>query len=259
MTPPLIMVAPTGARRGKADHPALPLTLPEIVSTARACHQAGAGALHLHVRDEAGQHSLDPARYREALDELAQQVPEMLVQITTESAGIYDVPAQLDCLARLCPKWASISLREIARAPELADRVYGTCAAEGIRVQHILYDAGDFALYDDWRCRGVLRPEQREMIFVLGRYTAGQVSEPAALDAFLRHDPAPGHWSLCAFGPAEHDCLIYAAARGGQLRVGFENSLTAPDGTAHADNAASVARLKAALDQCLMEDHADAL
>ena len=34
---PSLMVAPNGARRSKSDHPALPVTLPEIVATARAC------------------------------------------------------------------------------------------------------------------------------------------------------------------------------------------------------------------------------
>ena len=59
MSRPFLMVAPNGARRGKADHASLPLTLAETLATARACHAAGADALHLHVRDEAGAHSLD--------------------------------------------------------------------------------------------------------------------------------------------------------------------------------------------------------
>ena len=71
---PLIMVAPNGARRMKADHPALPLTVAETVETAQACHAAGAGALHLHIRDAEGRHSLDAGHYREALQALRQAV-----------------------------------------------------------------------------------------------------------------------------------------------------------------------------------------
>ena len=67
MTTPFLMVAPNGAMRGKADHPALPVTIPETVETARACFQAGADALHLHIRDDQGRHTLDPGRYHEAL------------------------------------------------------------------------------------------------------------------------------------------------------------------------------------------------
>ena len=42
------MLAPNGARRGKDDHVTLPVFIPETVSTAKACYQAGADALHLH-------------------------------------------------------------------------------------------------------------------------------------------------------------------------------------------------------------------
>ncbi|NBB83711.1 MAG: hypothetical protein GVY28_09935, partial [Alphaproteobacteria bacterium] len=66
-TPCLLMVAPNGARKTKADHPALPIGPAELAATAVACRDAGAAAIHLHVRDEAGGHSLDAGRYREAI------------------------------------------------------------------------------------------------------------------------------------------------------------------------------------------------
>ncbi len=67
---PRVMVAPNGARRTKADHPRLPVAVDEIVSEAKACLEAGATALHAHVRDDQGRHSLDPGRYRELLSAL---------------------------------------------------------------------------------------------------------------------------------------------------------------------------------------------
>ena len=69
------MVAPNGARRIKKDHPAVPLTINETVETAKACYKEGAEAIHLHVRDENGQHVLDAGLYKEALNELENQVP----------------------------------------------------------------------------------------------------------------------------------------------------------------------------------------
>ena len=56
---PRLMVAPNGARKIKKDHPAVPLTISETVATAKSCYEAGAGAIHLHVRDKEGQHVLD--------------------------------------------------------------------------------------------------------------------------------------------------------------------------------------------------------
>ncbi|MGX9352899.1 3-keto-5-aminohexanoate cleavage protein [Shimia sp. W99] len=243
MPDPFIMVAPNGARRTKADHLALPVTLPEIVDTARTCFAAGAHGLHLHVRDASGAHSLDAGRYRETLDELARAVPDMRLQITTEAVGLYSVAQQLDCLEQVRPGWASIAVRETARDMDLAPRVYAACADMGCDVQHILYDTDDIALLKDWQARGIIHPDQSSVLFVLGRYSAGQVSAPSDLAPFLAALPDAPDWMLCAFGPQEHACLIHAAKHGGNLRVGFENSLVDANGAPHANNAASVAAL----------------
>lgn len=248
MSRPYLMVAPNGARRGKADHPALPVTLDETIATASACFAAGADALHLHVRDSEGRHSLDAGRYREALSEMARQVPGMRVQITTESAWIFDVPDQIACLEQVAPGWASVSVREVARAPELADRLYGSASAQGTEIQHILYDLDDLILMQRWQADGIIRPGQNSAILVLGRYGEGQ-STPEALQSWLPHLPRGLRWMLCAFGPTEHACLIEAARQGGALRVGFENALLAADGQPHSDNAASVAALLAQLER----------
>lgn len=244
---PLIMVAPTGARRSRADHPALPVTLPQIVAAARACATAGADALHLHVRDEDGAHSLDPGRYAEALAELAAQVPDLAIQITTEAAGRFAVADQLACLTALRPAWASVSVREMARDPDLAARLYALAEDAGTRLQHILYDAPDAALLAHWQATGLVLPGQDQAILVLGRYADGTASDPAALAGFVDSLPQATRWMLCAFGPAEHACLRAATRLGGDLRVGFENSLTDADGTPWRDNAASVAALRTSL------------
>ena len=241
------MVATTGARLGKADHAALPITTDEIVKTAHLCRTAGAHSLHLHIRDEAGLHSLDAGRYREVLNELSAQVPDMRVQITTESADLFDVAEQLNCLAKVQPRWASISVREIARQPDLADRIYGCCAEQGTEVQHILYDVSDITLLNKWQHEGIVRTLQNSVLFVLGRYSEGQTSSPEDLTPMLNALPARSQWMVCAFGPLEHDCLIEAARLGGNLRVGFENSLQDSDGNIWSDNSASVAVLKTKL------------
>lgn len=239
-TLPYVLVAPNGARRGCEDHPALPVTIDQIVATASACHAAGANGIHLHVRDREGKHTLDAGLYLETIAELRRALPQMDVQITTESAGIFDVQAQLDCLQLVHPEWASISVREVARAPDLAPKIYALCAEQGTRVQHILYDAADAMLLARWQGSGIVGSDQIDRLLVLGRYATAQESAPDDLDAFPE---LPTPWMVCAFGRQEHLCLQNAAERGGDVRVGFENSLTRADGATWADNAASVAAL----------------
>src|SRR5262245_8845842 len=110
----MIMVAPNGARRTKTDHPALPLTPTELAEEARACTAAGATAIHLHVRDREGRHTLDASRYREATAAIREATgPDFVIQITTESVGRFSARDQMSCVRALRPQSASIALREI--------------------------------------------------------------------------------------------------------------------------------------------------
>ncbi len=251
---PCIMVAPTGARKSKADHPQLPITIEEIRDETVACAAAGATALHLHVRDSMGAHSLDPTIYREAIEEIRNALPSFPIQVTTEAAGRFDVDAQLHCLRHLRPEAASVSVREIARRPDLAPRVYHFCADAGVSIQHILYDATDWEQLETWRAEGVVRAGQDDVIFVLGSYAPPKAASRIDLNAVsARFAQTRGGYMVCAFGAAEHEVLCAAAAQGADLRIGFENNIHGPDGDVAPSNAANVARLKAALCATLVE------
>ncbi len=242
-----LTVAPNGARRTRADHPALPMTADELAQTARACQIAGATGIHLHVRDGAGVHSLDPGRYREAIAAITERAPGMRIQITTEAAGLYDVDTQLACLDQLRPAAASVSVREMARDPALAAQLYALADEASTQVQHILYDPSCVAQYQDWRAKGVIRPSQDDVIFVLGQYAPPVAAKPSDLSPFLTAlDPAPGSWTTCAFGRTEIACLLATIERGGHVRIGFENNLVTAAGKVLPDNAASVRALVAA-------------
>lgn len=241
-----LTVAPNGARRGKADHPALPLSAAEIADTARACQSEGADTIHLHVRDTEGRHSLDPGRYREAMAAIAQQAPGMAIQITTEAAGRYDVAAQLACLSALRPAAASISVREMARDADLAARAYALAHEAGTLVQHILYAPDCIDQFTDWCARRIIRDTWPSVILVLGRYVPALAARPADLAPLLARLRQPVTWAACAFGRDERACLLAALRCGGDVRVGFENNLQSPDGQPLADNAATVRALVAA-------------
>ena len=94
--PTIIMPAPNGARKVKTDHPQLPVSIDETIAAAKACHAEGASILHAHVRGDQNEHVLDVARYKTLLAGLREQVPDMLVQVTTEAVGIYSPQQQYD-------------------------------------------------------------------------------------------------------------------------------------------------------------------
>src|SRR2546421_11607282 len=84
-TTTLITVAPTGAESAKADVPALPVTLDELVTTARECAAIGASVIHVHIRDDAARPTLDLQRLKDTVAALREQT-DLIVQLSTGGA-----------------------------------------------------------------------------------------------------------------------------------------------------------------------------
>lgn len=242
--PVTLSVAPNGAYKTKKDHPKLPMTAKELAETAAACRDAGAVMIHLHVRDHDGVHLLDEHAYRTATAAVTRAVGRnMVVQITSEAGGRYNRHEQMAIVRAVVPEAVSIALREIvpdAATEGDAATFYAGLRREGIFIQTILFSPEEVARYYDLRERGVLGEGKDFLLFVLGRYTPGQVSVPTDLLPFLSvfHGDVP--WAMCAFGHQEHACAVTAAALGGHVRVGFENNLYASDGSIAADNSVLV-------------------
>lgn len=251
--PCVVMVAPNGARRGKEDHPAIPLTPEELAADAAACAAAGATAIHLHARDASGAHTLDPDVCRRFLDAVREAVGErMVVQLTTEAVGRYTPEDQMRLMRELRPEAVSLAPRELAgdaEEPPPAVRSFLDWMAEtGISPQYILYAPDEVARFQRWRERGLIPQPRPFVLFVLGRYLAeGESVEPRALLPFLERHPSDCPWAVCAFGREETACLLLAAMLGGHVRVGFENSLWHGNGGLAAGNAEKVEALVAGL------------
>ena len=243
------MVAPNGARRGKKDHPALPVSITEIAQTAAACHAAGAGAIHAHVRDNDGAHVLDAGLYGELLCEIKNQSPEVKVQITTESAGKYSPDEQRRLLYDLRPPWASVSLAEMTADgdDEGIKGFYWRAHDENIEIQHILYSPREAEQLTHLCASGVIPSSSVSVLLVLGRYSPATDGTAEMLTPFLETIPRGAKFMACAFGKDEYKCLLAAAKAGGDCRIGFENNLHLANGTIAADNAEKVSELIAML------------
>ncbi|WP_417586691.1 3-keto-5-aminohexanoate cleavage protein [Pararhodobacter oceanensis] len=240
------MVAPNGARLGKVDHPALPVTDDEIVETARECQAAGADGIHLHIRDAQGAHLLDSDRYRVLLDRLANEVPGMYLQVTSEAAGRYNAAEQRAMIRALKPAHVSIGLREMVRLPDgwgAARDFYHWAADTGVDVQHILYSPAEVQGFVIALEAGYIPGRSHLIQLVQGTYAEGARGAAALSDYLCQMKRADGHefdWMLCAFGELETASLAEAARQGGKVRVGFENSLQMANGQLAKDNASRV-------------------
>jgi uncharacterized protein (DUF849 family) len=244
--PLIITSAPNGAYKLTSDHPEVPLTPEHIARTAKACLDAGASMLHLHIRDAQGRHSLDVDGYRSALQAVRAAVGDaMVLQVTSEAAKVYQAPAQIAMVRELRPEAVSVGLREVDQ-PAIGEQglseFFGWLARERVMTQVILYDTTDLQRWQDLRQRGVVPDAPWFLLFVLGRYTAGQTSSPTDLVPFVHAHTGGEPWSVCAFGKTEHACVTAAASLGGHVRVGFENNLYLKNGAVAPDNSALVAQ-----------------
>lgn len=238
------MCAPNGARKTRADHPALPTTPGELADCAEAILHAGASIIHLHVRDNEGRHSLEVDRYRAAILAVRERVGDRLViQATTEACGLYSPAQQMQMVRDLKPEAVSLGLNELCpddAAEADAGRFFSWLNSERIMAQYILYSAEDVVRFETLRNRGVIPDTRPFALFVLGRYSDDLTGDPLDLELFSAAAAADTEWAVCCFGQAEQAAVSLASAMNGHARVGFENNLLAPDGGTVTDNAALV-------------------
>lgn len=252
IAPVSIAVAPNGARKTKADHPAIPLSPAGLADVAKRCLDAGASMVHAHVRNADGTHLLDVDAYKAATAAIRAAVGnELVVQITSEAVGKYSAAEQRAVVRGVKPEAVSMAFRELVPAPEEEGafaELLTWMKREAVAPQIILYDIEDARRLAAFRQRGLIPFERLSVLFVLGRYTVGQVSSPSDWLPFIS-DGAPvfEHWSVCAFGPQETACMTVSALLGGDVRVGFENNEYLPSGVRASDNVALVAATRTAI------------
>jgi 3-keto-5-aminohexanoate cleavage enzyme len=223
------------------------MTSEELAVDARACMHAGATAVHLHVRDGQGKHTLDAQIYRQAIESVRKATDgNMIIQMTTEACGVYAPEQQMAAVRELRPEAASVAVREIvqddAGIPAAAE-FFAWARERCIGLQYVVYDQADLHRALFLQQEGIIPDEQPHLLLVLGRYGADQTSNPADLLPFLSLVPRDWPWSVCAFGASEADCMRAAIESGGNCRVGFENNCLLPNGGTASSNADLIANI----------------
>ncbi len=241
MTDPfIIMSAPNGARRQKSDHPAIPITPPEMAVCATEIINAGASILHLHVRDDQGAHTLDVDRYRASTSAIRDAVGhDIIIQATSESVGRYSRDQQMAMVKELRPEAVSLALRELIPGEEYISEMAKFThwmMQEHIFPQYILYDENDYVRFETYRKQGIFQNDRPFTLFVLGNYQ-GTSSEKDINRLKQCTQQATFPWAACGFATNEIDAVTYAAKNNGHIRVGFENNIWRKEGQPLINNA----------------------
>jgi 3-keto-5-aminohexanoate cleavage enzyme len=243
----MILCAPNGARRTSNDHPDLPVTPEQLANEAIALVAQQVSVLHLHVRDKQQGHSLDPVFYRAAMKAIRKAVGEkLIIQVTSESVGIYKRDEQMEMVRALRPEAVSLALSELCpdeSAERDAGKFYEFLRKEEIWPQHILYTADEVARFEKLRMKGFFANDEPSCLLVLGNYVGaveGSVEELQEMRTSADFSRFP--WSVCCFGGSELTCMLSATERGGHVRMGFENNLLLENGDLADSNASLIAQ-----------------
>src|SRR4051794_13666920 len=227
--------------------PALPVTVEEVVATARDCQALGAAVLHLHVRGTDTRPTLDLPPGREVVAAV-REATDLVVQLSTGGAVTDPFDARLAVLDAE-PDAASLTLgtvnfgRDVFANPwDLIVELHTRMQERGIVPEYEVFDLGHLAtlarLLDRY---GLPHGGHVHVDLVMG-VPGGMPGTTAALAACLPFLPPGATFAATGVGRTSLPVMLAALSAGGHLRVGMEDTLTYAPGEPVRDNAQLVAR-----------------
>lgn len=227
----LITVATTGAETAKADAPGLPTTLDELVETARRCEQAGAALIHVHVRDDAHEPTLDLVRLRETVAAL-REATDLIVQLSTGGA-VTDPYADRLRVLEADPDSCSLTCGTTNFGDDVflnpypfMRELYLAAREREIVPEFEIFDLGHLASLERLlgEC-GLPYGGRVHVDLVLGVPGALPGTTASLVAALAALPDAVTSWSATGIGRAHLPILAATLSAGGHLRVGMEDNL----------------------------------
>jgi 3-keto-5-aminohexanoate cleavage enzyme len=243
----LLTVAPTGAETAKSDAPALPVTLDELVRTARDCAQVGASVIHVHIRDERAAPTLDLARLSETVSAL-REATDLVVQVSSGGA-VTDTEADRLAVLDSDPDAASCSMGTVNFGADVfwnrwdfIVELHTQMRDRQIVPEYEIFDLGQLTTLQRLLDRhGPPYGGHVHCDLVMG-VPGGMPGTAQALVAAVHALPSGATFAATGVGRSTLPVMLAALSAGGHLRVGMEDTLTYAPGEPVRDNAQLVAR-----------------
>lgn len=269
----VITCAVTGAIHTPTMSPHLPVTPDEIVADALAAAEAGAAVLHLHARDpETGQPDQTPEAFARFLPRIKQQT-NAVINITTGGSPYMTVTERVRPAATFKPEVASLNMgsmnfglfhlldkyktfkhdwerQHLENTRDLVFRntfkdieyILETCYGNDTRFEFECYDIGHLYNLKHFYDRGLVKPPLFiQSVFGLlggiGPHPEDVAHMKRTADRLFGDDY---RWSVLGAGRHQLPIAAMAAAMGGNIRVGLEDSLWAGPGRLATSNADQV-------------------
>ncbi|HEY7272126.1 MAG TPA: 3-keto-5-aminohexanoate cleavage protein [Actinoplanes sp.] len=233
----MLQVTPTGPWDTDV-HPNMPVAPDELLADLRECFRAGAGGVHLHVRDGSGAETLDPA----VVNERCRQVREIAADVGVSAeigltTGEWIVP-DLASRAAMIGEWEGVDCATVNLSERGFERVMQVMLDVGIGIDVGLWAPAEM---DALVASGFLPRVQRVSIELAPGEPYHLDGEPAVLAQQVNDalDAAGSDCPRLTHGMNDWTWPLVADAfrRGHDTRVGFEDSVYLPDGSKAQNNA----------------------
>jgi uncharacterized protein (DUF849 family) len=244
----LITVAPTGAESSKADVPQLPTTLEELVETARRCEAAGAAMVHVHIRDDRHEPTLDVGRLKETVAALRSET-DLVVQLST-GGSVHDPLEKRLAVLDAAPDSCSLTMGTVNFGDAVFLNPWGF-VKDLYRLSQEREVVPEFELFDLGHVHALRRLLDECGLPYGGRVhcdlvmnvPGGMAGTTDALVAAVAAFPSEvTSWSATGIGRSTLAVGLAALSKGGHLRVGMEDVLTLARGVPVEHNEQLVAR-----------------
>ena len=244
-------------------HPNFPFRPEHVAAEALAAADAGAAIIHLHVRDrETGVPSQALDDYREVVGMIRAKNDAVILNVTTGPgctwmqseedpavAGpgtlMFTAERRLEHILDLKPDMCTLDICTMQlwggvaiNLDPMITRMGHMIQDAGVMPEIECFEAGDFVFADDLMAKGAI-PKNVPFSFVLGtKY--GLPATPEAMIYARNQIPRGARWT--GFGVSRHSYPMAAQAvlLGGNMRVGFEDTIYLRRGQLANDNAALV-------------------
>jgi 3-keto-5-aminohexanoate cleavage enzyme len=247
----LITVAPTGAESSKADVPQLPTRLEELVETAKRCEAAGAAMIHVHIRDDEHQPTLDVRRLTDTVDALRDST-NLVVQLST-GGSVHDPLENRLKVLDAAPDSCSLTMGTTNFGDDVflnpwpfIKELYQLSQERQVVPEFELFDLGHVHALSRLLRELGLPYGGRVHVDLVMNVPGGMPGTADALVAAVAALPAETtSWSATGIGRSTLAVGLAALSKGGHLRVGMEDVLTLAKGVPVEHNEQLVARAAA--------------
>lgn len=277
----IITCAVTGAIHTPSMSPYLPVTPDEIIDSAIGAAEAGAAILHLHARDpETGRPDQTPEAFARFLPQIRQRT-NAAINITSGGSPFMKVDERVRPAAQFKPEVASLNMGSInfglygmldrykdfkhSWEPEFLEStkdlvfrnsfkdieyILETCYDNDTRFEFECYDIAHLYNLKHFYDRGLVRaPLFVQSVFGIlggiGTHPEDVLHMKRTADRLFGDEY---RWSVLGAGASQMRIAAQAAAMGGNVRVGLEDSLWAGPGKLAKTNAEQVTTVRRILE-----------